>query len=260
MHFWKFHGTGNDFVMIDNRAGGFDDNYRHIRKLCDRHFGIGADGLISIGTSLHHNFSMKYYNADGKEGTMCGNGGRCSVAFAHMLEIFDGLEVSFSAIDGSHRAKLLEKQGNQWKVALQMNDVENAGLTFNNTGSPHHIEFVSNLQDTDVVSLGKAIRNSSEYKDIGGTNVNFLEERNGILNIRTFERGVEDETLSCGTGSVAAALALALKNKLNTGPVEIKTLGGRLQIDFNRTHQKFTDVWLRGPAMKVFEGFIENQH
>ncbi|MGM0611949.1 MAG: diaminopimelate epimerase, partial [Bacteroidota bacterium] len=240
MHFWKFHGNGNDFVMIDNRKGDFDDNSRHIRKLSDRHFGIGADGLITIGASEKYDFSMQYYNADGKEGTMCGNGGRCIVAFAHMLHIFNGNKTCFDAIDGIHQGKVLRNSGAEWNIALQMNNVNNATKQFNDTGSPHHIEYVTNLPDIDVFSRGQDIRNSSQYRDIGGANVNFLEERDGILNIRTFERGVEDETLSCGTGSVAAALAFAIKNKIETGPVEIRTLGGSLQIDFKRTDQKFT--------------------
>ncbi|MCF8217542.1 MAG: diaminopimelate epimerase [Bacteroidales bacterium] len=256
MHFWKFHGNGNDFVMIDNRKGDFDDNFNHIRKLCDRHFGIGADGLITLGASKEYDFSMQYYNADGKEGTMCGNGGRCIIAFAHMLHVLNEQKTIFRAIDGIHQGKVLHNSENKWNIALQMNNVENASERFNDTGSPHHIEFVSNLPETDVFSQGKAIRNSPEYKNIGGVNVNFLEERNGILNIRTYERGVENETLSCGTGSVAAALAYAMKNNIQNGPVEIKTMGGSLQIDFKRTNQQFSDIWIYGPAIKVFEGNI----
>ena len=260
MQFWKFHGNGNDFIMIDNRKRDFDNASHHIEKLCDRHYGIGADGLITLGSSERYDFSLHYYNADGKEGTMCGNGGRCIVAFAAMLEVFRGKNTQFSASDGIHQAKILRNSNPEWNIALQMNDVKNAGEQFNDTGSPHHIEFVKKLRDIDVISRGKEIRHSRQYESIDGVNVNFLEENRGILNIRTFERGVEDETLSCGTGSIAAAISYAIRNHIQTGPVEINTPGGNLQIDFKRINNDFTNIWIYGPARKVFEGiFFETQ-
>jgi diaminopimelate epimerase len=256
MHFWKFHGNGNDFVMIDNRHGHYEPQAEEIARLCDRHFGIGADGLIMLGKNDTYDFRMTYFNSDGHEGSMCGNGGRCIVAFADLIRETQKKEVTFRAWDGIHRAYIVAHSKNQWEIRLQMNDVPEATEEFIDTGSPHHIEFVDGLSQLDVLSRGAAIRYSNSYAEIGGVNVNFLQTGNGTIHMRTYERGVEAETLSCGTGSTAAALAYALRYNAETGPVEVKTAGGMLVVDFRKKGQKFTDIWIEGPAEFVFEGDI----
>ncbi len=254
MHFHKFHGTGNDFIMIDNREDHFDDSLNHINSLCNRHTGIGADGLITLQSSEEYDFGMKYYNSDGGEGSMCGNGGRCIVAFADMLGLVKEQKVTFTAIDGLHQAEILQRGSNNWQVSLQMKDVENATVEFMDTGSPHHMENVEDPEKTDVVKMGRKIRYSKAYEHTGGTNVNFFRLKDGIIHIRTYERGVEDETLSCGTGTVAVALSHALSSKLNQGPLHVHSRGGLLSVNFRKKNNNFTDIKLTGPAVKVFEG------
>ncbi len=258
--FVKFHGAGNDFVMIDNRQRIQELKEEHIAFLCDRHFGIGADGLMLLEASETHDFKMRYFNSDGREASMCGNGGRCIVAFADMLGI-SKKEYVFEAVDGLHKAKILNRDANLWEVSLQMLDVDEVekgdDFYFLDTGSPHHITFVDNLDDLDVFDVGRRIRYSDAYKNKGGTNVNFVRKEQDVYHIRTYERGVEAETLACGTGVTAAAIAIAMENNSRQGEYVIKALGGDLKISFKREGTHFTDLWLLGPAQKVFTGNID---
>lgn len=252
--FYKYQGTGNDFVMIDDRADIFPDrDLSLIQRLCDRKFGIGADGLILIRDTEDHDFEMVYFNADGSQ-SMCGNGARCAVEFARFLGIIDQ-KTNFLAIDGGHQAVV----AGDW-IELEMRPVlslANAGLDyFVNTGSPHHVRFVENVSDYPVFEEGKKIRNSSVYSP-KGTNVNFVTPLGkDDIHVRTYERGVENETLSCGTGVTACALVYGHQNELQE--VKIHTPGGNLKVRFTESADgSFQDIWLVGPAKKVFEGRIE---
>jgi diaminopimelate epimerase len=252
--FYKYQGTGNDFVMIDDRADAFPDNDLSLaQKLCNRKFGIGADGLILIRDAVNHDFEMVYFNADGSQ-SMCGNGARCAVAFAKFLGIIDHKTI-FLAIDGVHRALVSD----EW-IELEMSPVRSlapAGSDyFVNTGSPHHVRFVANVSDYPVFEEGKKIRYSTDYKP-NGTNVNFITPlENDEIHVRTYERGVENETLSCGTGVTACALVYGNQKQLNE--VNIQTPGGKLKVKFSQSADgSFTDIWLIGPAVQVFKGIIE---
>ena len=253
--FSKYQGAGNDFILIDHRISPLKDiDNELIAQLCDRRFGIGADGLMFLKEHPDYDFEMIYYNADGNIGSMCGNGGRCIVAFAKHLGVIDS-ETNFLAVDGPHYAKISE-EGN-W-VELQMIDVDtitNDGEAFVlNTGSPHYVLGANDLATMDVFSAGKAIRNNDTYR-ANGINVNFVEDKGDHLFVRTFERGVEDETFACGTGVTAVAMAMAKKqNKIGTIETPIKVLGGDIKINFDYDGAKFKNVFLCGPAKKVFEG------
>jgi diaminopimelate epimerase len=256
-HFFKYQGAGNDFILIDNRNLSFkytDNNA--VLQLCNRRFGIGADGLMLLQNHADYDFEMLYFNADGNLGSMCGNGGRCIVAFAKHLGIIDQ-ETDFLAVDGPHYAKISE-EGN-W-VDLQMIDIDTINKDGDayvlNTGSPHYVAEMQNLKDYDVYQNGKAIRNNETYKK-EGINVNFVEDKGDHLFVRTFERGVEDETYACGTGVTAVALSMAQHNH-QSGHIEtpIKVLGGDLKIQFDYDGKQFTNVFLCGPAEQVFEGEI----
>jgi len=256
--FYKYQGAGNDFIIVDNRNLGFNhQNPELLESICNRRFGIGADGIMFVQNADGFDFEMVYYNADGQPSSMCGNGGRCIVAFAKHLQIFDR-ETNFLAVDGPHYAKIADA-GN-W-VSLQMIDVDlvkrDGEAYVINTGSPHFILLENNIDEKDVVAEGKAIRYNNTYKN-EGINVNFLEDQGDHLFVRTYERGVEDETFACGTGATAAALAMA-KHKNNTGNISqpIKVLGGDLNIKFNYDGEKYRNIFLEGPAVKVFEGEIE---
>lgn len=274
MHFWKYQGAGNDFVMLDQRHQHWLDrnDTSKIAFLCNRHFGIGADGLILLQTHPDADFEMVYFNADGRESTMCGNGGRCIAAFAKHLGIQKDI-YHFLAIDGPHEARLSKSSGigEEW-VELKMQDVDEifsedstgqenteAADHILNTGSPHFVRFVHSIGGLDVKQQGRAIRYSDKFRQ-NGINVNFVEIRpNEELLIRTYERGVEDETLACGTGVTAAALSFARKKGVGPGKMEVqvKALGGDLLVRFT-VHQDghFSDIWLCGPAKRVFEGTI----
>lgn len=257
--FYKYQGTGNDFVMVDNRSDFFPkDNVQLIAHLCDRRFGIGADGLILLENDLSADFKMVYYNADGNQSTMCGNGGRCIVAFAHDLGVIQNQTV-FNAVDGLHHATI----NNDKIVALQMIDVlkntieSNTNDTFLFTGSPHHVQFVQNLNTFNVFENGKTIRYSEKYKP-GGTNVNFVEQLNeNSLEIRTYERGVENETLACGTGATAVAIATHFLGKTSVNEIAIKVQGGNVTVTFEHDLEKYFNVHLTGPALQVFKGEIK---
>jgi len=256
--FYKYQGTGNDFVMIDNRTVIISKNdTKIIQGLCDRRFGIGADGLILLENSddPEDDFKMVYFNADGNESSMCGNGGRCLVAFAKFLGIIEN-SARFTAIDGVHEAYI--KEG---IVSLKMQDVqeisENDDFIYLDTGSPHHVIFTKNVGVIDIQKEGAAIRYSERYKLNNGTNVNFVEPvSEDTFSVRTYERGVEDETLSCGTGVTAVALAAFRSSRTNSDKVKLITPGGELSVSFKRTEAGFSDVWLSGPAQLVFKGEI----
>jgi diaminopimelate epimerase len=253
--FFKYQGTGNDFVMIDDRSETFPaSDQALVELLCHRRFGIGADGLILLRNDPEYDFRMIYFNADGAEGSMCGNGGRCIVRFAHDLGLFES-ETRFLAVDGEHLAKVGDDE-----IFLKMSDVtapeDRDGLTFLNTGSPHVVRFVDDLESLDVVSEGRAIRYSAPFQP-GGTNVNFAQSVDAnTLFVRTYERGVEDETYSCGTGVTAVAL-VAHQQLAMASPVAIRTIGGNLRISFiPKPEGSFEDIYLIGAAKRVFTGTI----
>lgn len=256
IEFYKYQGTGNDFIMIDNRQQQFPKNdTKLISKLCDRKFGIGADGLILLELSNLQDFTMIYYNADGNEGSMCGNGGRCIVAFAKQLGIIDE-NTTFDAIDGLHEAHIIDDL-----VSLKMKDVTEveqfAEHLFLDTGSPHHITFVDALNNFDVYNTGKKIRYGAPYFE-KGTNVNFVEQKDeASFKVRTYERGVENETLSCGTGVTAVAIAAHKAKKTARTTLSLETLGGALQVSFNADADSYKNVFLKGKATKVFKGEFE---
>lgn len=257
--FYKYQGTGNDFIIIDDRDTEYDRvlTDERIRFLCHRRFGIGADGLILLKNSKNIDFKMVYFNADGNESSMCGNGGRCVVHFARFLHIFDE-RTTFDAIDGEHEA-LVSSDG---LIHLRMNDVHQieslpSGNYQLNTGSPHYITFCHEWPE-NIVAEGASVRYSPTYAH-EGINVNFVKVTSGCLEVATYERGVEDETLSCGTGVTAAALVHALKNnEFGHLTKHIKTKGGDLKISFHLSPQgSASDIWLIGPVQQVFEGKIE---
>ena len=257
--FYKYQGAGNDFVILDDRNNQLKLSTLQISKLCDRKFGIGADGLMILKNHEGYDFSMTYYNSDGKEGSMCGNGGRCILAFSQRVGIHKN-PLNFIATDGPHEGEIIDEQNNESMVRLKMADVSHFESTNNyyliNTGSPHYIQFTTELDSKNVFEEGKNIRNNDTFKN-EGINVNFVEPYKNQLFVRTFERGVEDETLACGTGVTASVLAHAIKNNLIEGNVKIKTLGGNLSVSFKKAGDTFKDIWLEGPATFVFKGNIE---
>lgn len=261
--FSKYEGTGNDFIIIDNRDKIFDEkNFLTIQKLCNRRFGIGADGLLLLNLSEKYNYNMEYFNADGKIGSMCGNGGRCLAAFAKRFGIINTGAI-FDAIDGIHYARIekFDEKNFNAIVTLKMSNVKDIetgnDFYYLNTGSPHYVKFVNDPDKVDVISEGKKIRYNDRFRETG-TNVNFISFKNEKIYIRTYERGVEDETLSCGTGAVASALAVAAKGLLN-GKMKgsLITKGGNLAVSFEKTKDGFENVFLEGPATFVFDGEIE---
>ena len=255
--FDKYQGTGNDFVMIDNRLNSFPKNdIKLIQKLCDRRFGIGADGLILLENDAETDFKMVYFNSDGNESSMCGNGGRCLVAFAKSRNVINNAAY-FMAIDGLHHAAILEND----IVSLQMKDVDEVKIendyVFLNTGSPHHVTIVANLENYEVKNNGATIRYSNLYGK-AGSNVNFVKQiSENHFAVRTYERGVEDETLSCGTGATAVAIAMSAIGKTNSNQILLDVEGGKLEVTFEKNDNKFTNVFLKGSATFVFKGEIE---
>jgi diaminopimelate epimerase len=257
--FSKYQGTQNDFVIIDNRLGNIKLSEAQIEFICDRRKGIGADGLMLLGTKAGYDFSMTYYNANGKEGSMCGNGGRCLTQYAFDQGIKKDT-YSFIAVDGPHESKI-DAQG--W-VHLKMIDVKSVekniegDVTFYvlNTGSPHYIEFVDSVNSVDIVGLGQMIRYNERFK-AEGINVNFVQQEEGQLFVRTYERGVENETFSCGTGVTASALIAGIE-KLGEQKIHIETLGGKLAVSFNnRGDNIFDNIYLMGPGTFVFNGSLD---
>ncbi len=253
--FYKYQGTGNDFIMIDNRQPVFyKNNAKFVAALCDRRFGIGADGLILLENDDLSDFKMVYFNADGKEGSMCGNGGRCTVAFAKHLAIISDT-AKFTAVDGIHEATI----GTDG-VSLQMQKVseikEKPECLFLDTGSPHHVQMVKGLADFEVFTEGKKLRYGMYGKC--GCNINFVAQLDdSTFAVRTYERGVEDETLSCGTGVTAVALAMHKTGRTTANEVTIKTQGGDLKVEFEQEGSGYKNIHLIGPAEQVFKGEIE---
>ncbi|MFT4534418.1 MAG: diaminopimelate epimerase [Saprospiraceae bacterium] len=250
--FTKYQGTGNDFIMIDDRSESFDEtNVALIEGMCSRRFGIGADGLILLRNEKGYDFKMVYFNSDGRQSSMCGNGGRCLVHFAHDLEVFQK-KCKFLAIDGGHLGEVLD----DGTIKLKMGSVEGISRDGDDfvldTGSPHYVQSVENAFDIGVKEDGAAIRYSDKYKS-NGINVNFINMSNDILNVTTYERGVENETYSCGTGVTASAL-VANKAFGSESPVSINTKGGSLKVHFQKSDRGYSDIWLEGPAVKTFDG------
>lgn len=258
INFFKYQGTGNDFVIIDNRDQLVSKNdTKTIARICDRKFGVGGDGLILLEQSddASEDFKMVYFNADGNESTMCGNGGRCLVRFAEYLGIIKEKAI-FSAIDGQHEAIVTADD-----VSLKMQDVDavqlHEGYVFLDTGSPHHVKMTEDIENLDVKSKGSQIRYSNLYGD-AGSNVNFVEKQDdNCFKVRTYERGVEDETLSCGTGVTAVAIAVHATNETHSQTITLSTPGGKLQVSFEPATRGYRDIWLKGPAMQVFKGQIK---
>lgn len=256
LHFHKYQGTGNDFVLIENLSGNIQLSNEQVKFICNRRFGIGADGLMLLENEPGYDFKMIYYNSDGNLSSMCGNGGRCITAFAKKLNLIVS-KCTFLAIDGPHEATINENN----IVSLKMQDVksieEGNDYYYLNTGSPHYVKFVENLKEFDVYNQGKAIRYNDRFA-IDGTNVNFIEKSEDSLFVRTYERGVENETFSCGTGVTAAALVAAISGKsTNKNHCQIKTLGGNLEVSFDKVlEQNFYNIRLIGPANFVYSGTI----
>ncbi|MBP6182507.1 diaminopimelate epimerase [Flavobacterium sp.] len=257
IEFYKYQGTGNDFVMIDNRQEIFPkDNIQLIARLCDRRFGIGADGLILLENDPETDFKMVYYNSDGNQSSMCGNGGRCLVAFAKKLNVIDD-NTTFIATDGLHHASVADNG----IVSLQMIDVEDVKITpeyvFMNTGSPHHIQLVEDLEHYNVKEKGASIRYGELYGK-QGSNINFVKKIDETtFSLRTYERGVEDETLACGTGATAVAIAMNALGETKANSIDLNVEGGKLVVSFDEKDGHFTNVFLKGPAEFVFKGTIE---
>ena len=256
LRFYKYQGTGNDFIILNNLEGFYNKlNIEQIKALCHRRFGVGADGLMLLNKKEGYDFEMKYYNADGREASMCGNGGRCLVKFASDMGILRS-EYKFLAIDGEHQASI-DIDGT---VALKMNDVKGIeqmnGAFILNTGSPHYVLLRDDVFKLDVFKRGREIRYSPEFEQ-EGINVNFVEQLELPYQIRvcTYERGVEDETLSCGTGVTAAALVCS-HNENGFNHVDVETKGGKLSVEYDKLDDTYKNIWLIGPAQKVFEGTI----
>lgn len=257
LEFYKYQGTGNDFVMIDNRSNIFPkENTQLVAHLCDRRFGIGADGLILLDSDTDTDFRMVYYNSDGNLSSMCGNGGRCLVAFAKKLNVIQD-ETTFIATDGLHYATVAA----DGIVSLQMIDVteikNTAEYSFLNTGSPHHVQLVEDLEHYNVKENGAAIRYGALYGQ-QGSNINFVKKIDDTtFSLRTYERGVEDETLACGTGATAVAIAMNATGQTDLNAINLNVEGGKLAVSFDKKDGKYTNVFLKGPAEFVFKGTIE---
>ena len=248
--FYKFDGAGNDFIVVDNRDGHFRASVEEVARMCHRRFGIGADGLMTLNPAVGYDFGMDYYNADGRLGSMCGNGGRCIAAFAHLLGM--GRHLRFKGFDGPHEAEVLAWDGREGTVRLGMRDVQ-AGAVRRvldgwalDTGSPHYVVRVGALQRFDVVGEGRRLRNRADLFP-EGVNIDFIEETpDGRVVVRTYERGVEDETWACGTGVTAAAIV--------SGKHRLVSRGGDFEVDFQSTTQAFTGITLTGPVSLNFKG------
>ncbi|WP_185877042.1 diaminopimelate epimerase [Blattabacterium cuenoti] len=268
LNFFKYQGTGNDFILIDSRFENKEIEKKHftLKKLCDRNFGVGADGIIFIKNDENNfsDFYMKYHNSDGKESTMCGNGGRCAVFFAYRKLKLGGErkkeEVHYRAIDGFHHGII--NDDNLISISLidiKKNEIEiHQKHVFLNTGSPHHILFVKNIKKIDVYQEGKKIRFQNSYLKNGGVNVNFVEiVENDTVFVRTYERGVENETLSCGTGAVASVIAGYETNRISSNKIMVNTMGGKLWVSLKETKNEYKNIYLTGPVQFIFEGYVK---
>lgn len=259
--FFKYQGAGNDFIIIDDREEKFDrSNNDLVARMCDRRFGIGADGLMLLRSKEGFDFEMVYYNADGREGSMCGNGGRCIVSFAKRINVI-GDKCCFIAVDGPHEAEVIDHQGLNW-ISLKMIDVpdieKGVGYVFMDTGSPHYVSFNSNnLENMNLIEEARKIRYNQRYAK-EGTNVNFIDVNDNVLKIRTYERGVEDETLACGTGVTAAVLTAHITGNIKGNEIDVKAKGGNLKVLFDKVGNGYQNIWLQGPAEFVFKGLVND--
>jgi len=257
VEFQKYHGAGNDFIMIDNRSAKLShDNQLLFARLCDRHMGIGADGIILYEEHAELDFQMVYYNSDGRQSSMCGNGGRCIVRYAIDNGFVNKTELSFEAVDGVHQAKLIDDQ-----VELEMKDVQDIepfgeGYVVD-TGSPHFVAIKQRIDSDDFVNEARRIRNGMQFRN-NGINVNFVERVEDKVLLRTYERGVEDETLACGTGVTATALVLMELDEKD-GEITVEAKGGTLKVRASRNGSGYKNVWLIGPAVKSFEGSFNTE-
>ena len=254
--FSKYQGTGNDFILIDNRSQLIQLDQQTVAHLCDRRFGIGADGLMLLELIPGADYKMVYFNSDGNLSTLCGNGSRCMAAFAHEQGVFES-QAKFMAADGIHDILI----NSDSTISLKMTDIRQIekgdGFFYLNTGSPHYVKFVEDVSQIDVVTLGRAVRYSERFKE-EGTNVNFISIKDDKIFIRTYERGVENETLSCGTGATACAVVAALMGIAGKNVCELNTMGGLLKVTYDKVlESNFYNIWLTGPAVKVFTGSIE---
>lgn len=255
LKFYKYQGTGNDFVLVDDRSGKVKLSEKQIAFLCHRRFGIGADGFILLRLHEDYDFEMAYYNSDGRQSSMCGNGGRCIARFAADLGIA-GSSYRFLAIDGPHEAKVSKKE-----VSLKMGDVKQVDQVqddwFADTGSPHHVQFRSAPDHMEIIKEAHGIRYSDIYAE-KGVNVNFVDPGQDSIYMRTYERGVEDETFSCGTGVTAAALVSHSSGRIKKKDIKVRTKGGNLSVKFDPDGSGgYQNIWLTGPAVFVFEGEIK---
>jgi len=261
MQFYKYHGAGNDFIIFNFLEKEIDISEEKRKQLCNRHTGIGADGVMYLLPSKKYHFEMKYFNADGKEGSMCGNGGRCMISFAYDMGLIED-NYNFYAVDGEHSGHILEINDKEKIIELQMADVSDVkeikGQMILNTGSPHYVDFRDEISQMNVYEEGKIIRNSVSFKK-EGINVNFVEIDGDRLKVRTYERGVENETLACGTGVTAAAIAASIKQNGKFQNYVIQTLGGKLRVRFRfGNDRKFSQIFLTGPASFVYTGVWEH--
>ena len=262
IQFYKYQGTGNDFVMVDNRSGNFNyNNAEFISSICDRRYGIGCDGLILIEDNNDLDFTMKYFNSDGSELGMCGNGARCVTQFAKKLGIINDSAI-FQASDGAHHAEIIDNN----YVRVKMNDIDMSNYdlidkNFDNiyldNGAPHLVINSNDIDKIDVFNEGRKIRYGDKYKH-EGVNINFVEftSNSSLCKVRTYERGVEDETLSCGTGAIAVAVVLNYSNIINKEEIKISMKGGNLKVSFSRVGDNFSNIWLSGAVSEIYKGEI----
>ena len=257
--FEKYQGAGNDFIILDDRQESFPDHdYNLVKNICDRHYGIGADGLILLRDSKRSDFKMLYFNANGHLSSLCGNGSRCLFAFAKKYQIVDN-QGTFETSDGIIKGSVTSND----LICIEMGDVlkieKRDSAIFMDTGSPHHVEFVDQVSSVDVKSQGAAIRYGAPYFETG-SNVNFVEKVNeNEFNIRTYERGIEDETLACGTGAVAAAISVHFSKLTSLNFLKINALGGSLQVSFTQNLGQYKNIKLTGPAVFVFSGNLNTE-
>ncbi|MBL4715793.1 MAG: diaminopimelate epimerase [Bacteroidia bacterium] len=257
LSFAKYQGTGNDFIIFDNRDLILPrENSEFYKTICHRRYGIGADGVILIQAHDDCDFEMVYFNANGREGSMCGNGARCVIAYTQSIGIIEN-DTVFLACDGKHSASIVDNN-----ISIEMTNVNEVEVGDDyyilDTGSPHYVVFVDDVDQIDVRKEGSEIRYNERF-GAKGTNVNFVQKANSGIRIRTYERGVEDETLSCGTGVTASALCSFLKYELNTMQLQVLTQGGNLTVSFDHRDGNFNNIYLQGPAAFVFSGEIEFQ-
>lgn len=261
LEFYKYHGAGNDFILFDNREKRVNLSREDIVYLCDRNLGIGGDGLMLLEKVENYDFSMKYFNPDGSNEMMCGNGGRCIIAFAHKLGIIQD-KTEFLAPDGVHTGEIISWENNKYRIKLSLKDInqikEYKDGYFVDTGATHFVTFLDDIASIDIISKGREIRYDSRFEFAKGVNANFVEiNKDNSLNIRTYERGVEAETLACGTGITASALAFVYKNNLTSNSIEVNAKGGNLRVSFEKNNRGFKNIQLEGEAQMVYKGEIQ---